>query len=538
MKFCAYCGRQLQDDEVCTCRDAAENAKKEAESISSEVTGAAENVQTEAASAAENVQAQAADAAQTAQTQAPMDWVPYQSNASAPSGGGKKWLIPALCAAGVVALVAIVVLAISIFGGSKSKLGKAAVKTFADAGYLAEDLGGLKASGNKASLNISGKYQKIEVGMGVSVDGSDMQMSVSLKEGKKVDLSAVIEFSKKALKAKLNGTDYKKILVYDYNSDDKDELEDMAGESGIKALDEALRTMADSLGKGNSSGEKYAKVINKWFNGLKVKKEDSKSIKVDGEKRDCKGYSVEITEEEVEELLDELFELAEKDLADVVEQAGYDDIDDLKDEVMKNIDDMEDIEITFYLYKDMFAGINIESDGESAYVEFNGGDYRLQNFTVYQGKKSDDKILIKGSGKIKDDKETMSIEVPEEFSMSYSYDKKSGKLEVNLQQYSYWYGGFSDLFTLKGTLECSRSSATLSVKEVSAAGTTIPVDKLEITISTKADMESMKGTEFSIDKADASDLKEEFNDIYEALYDAISESETLKGLIGSLGDLF
>ena len=51
-------------------------------------------------------------------------------------------------------------------------------------------------------------------------------------------------------------------------------------------------------------------------------------------------------------------------------------------------------------------------------------------------------------------------------------------------------------------------------------------------------MESMKGTEFSIDKADASDLKEEFNDIYEALYDAISESETLKGLIGSLGDLF
>ncbi|MBQ3913709.1 MAG: hypothetical protein II694_12105 [Lachnospiraceae bacterium] len=538
MKFCAYCGRQLQDDEVCTCRDAAEAAKKEAENVSSDVTETAATVQTEAAAAVENAQAQAGDAAQAAQTQAPIDWVPYQSNASAPSGGGKKWLIPALCAAGVVALITIVVLAVSVFGGSKSKIGKAAVKTFADAGYLAEDLGGIKASKDKASLSISGKYQKVEVGMGVSVNGSDMQMSVSLKEGKKVDLSAVIEFSKKALKAKLNGTDYKKVLVYDYNNSDKDGLEDMAGEANIKSLDEALQTMADSLGKGNSSGDKYTKAISKWFNGLKVKKEDSKSIKVDGEKRDCKGYSVEITEEDVEELIDELFELAEKDLADVVEQAGYDDIDDLKDQVMKSVEKMEDIELTFYLYKDMFAGINIESDGESAYIEFNGGDYRLQNFTVYQGKKSDNNVLLTASGKIKDNKETMTIEVPEQYSMNYSYDKKSGKLEVALQQYSYWYGGFSDLFTMKGTLECSRSSATLSVKEVSAAGTTIPVDKLEITVSTKDDMQSMKGTEFSIDKADEADLKEEFNDIYEALYDAMMESDTLKELIGSFGNLF
>ena len=517
MKFCAYCGRQLQDDEVCTCRDAQKPAD--------EVKAAGENIQ-------QNV-------TEAAQTAAPAyDYAPYQSTAPAPKAP-KKWLIPVLCAAGVVAVAAIVILAVSFLGGSKSKIGKAMSKTFADAGYLAKDLGAFNYDSGKYSFTMSGKYEKLELGLGVSMNNSEMQMSVSLKDGKDVDLAAIIGLDKDALKAKIEGTDYKKVLTYDYKSDDKDDLEDLAGKDNIKAIDEALAAFYDSLGKSKSSGDKYTKAFSDWFSKLKFKKVDSKSIKVDGEKRDCKGYRTEVTADDVNELLDEIGELLEKDAADILEKAGYKDIDDLLKDVEKEVDKMEDVELTYYLYKDMLAGILVEANDEAVYAEFNGGDYRLQNFAVYNGKKKDDnKLVFKGSGKTNGDKETMTIEVPEEYSMSYSYDKKSGKFEISAQQYSYWYGGMSDVFSVKGTLECSKSSVSLTVKELNVSGTTIPVDKLQMTFSSKDDMKSMKGTEFKVDKADESDLKEEITELTESLYEVIMESETLSNLISSLGNLF
>lgn len=524
MKFCAFCGRQLQDDEVCTCRDAQKPAE--------EVKAAGENIQ-------ENVTEAASAAAETAQNAAPAyDYAPYQSSAPAPKAP-KKWLIPVLCAAGVLAVAAIVVLAVSILGGSKSKVGKAMSKTFGDAGYLAKDLGAFNYDSGKYSLTVSGKYEKLELGLGVSMNSSEMQMSVSLKDGKDVDLSAVVGLDKNAVKAKLNGTDYKKVLVYDYKSDDKDGLEELAGADTIKTVDEAIAAFYDSLGKNKTSGEKYEKVFTKWFNDLKFKKVDAKSIKVNGEKRECKGYRTEITSDDVMELLEEVADLIEKDAADALEQFGYKDIDDLLEDVEDEIEKMDEVELTFYLYKDMIAGIVVEAEDDALYAEFNGGDYRLQNFAVYNGKKKDDsKILLKGSGKTSDSKESMTIEVPDEYSMSYSYDKKSGKFEISAQQYSYWYGGMSDVFTFKGTLECSKSSVSLTVKEINVSGTTIPVDKLQITVSSKDDMQSMKGTEFNVDKADEDDLKEELTEMYESLYEVIQESDTLSSLLGSLGRLF
>ena len=528
MKFCAYCGRQLQDDEVCTCRDAQKTAE--------EVKTAGENVQAEVSTAAADVQAQTAQDAQGAAPASDYYQAPYMSNAQPPKGG-RKWLIPVLCAAGALAVVAIVVCAMSLFKGPKSKIGKATVKTFADTGYLARDLSSFNYDSGKYSMTVSGKYQKIEVGMGVSVNSSEMQMSASVKD-KDVDLSAIVELGKKAVKAKLNGADYKKVLVYDFTNDDKGDIEDLAGEKNIETIDEALTALADSLGKSKTSTQKYEKVLSKWLNGLKVEKEDSKSIKVDGEKRDCKGYSVEITPDDIMDLADPLMDLLEEDAADLLEQMGYKDLDDLKEQLEKAVDKMEDIEIEFYLYKDMFAAIDIEYDKDELYIEFNGGDYRLQNVKVYEGKKSDNQVLMEISGKTSGDKETLSIEVPNEFKADYSYDKKSGKFEVNASEYNRWYGEYTNGVTVKGTLECSKSKVTLTVKDFSVEGTSIPIDKLEITISSKDNMESMKGTEFNIDKADEDDLKDELMELYESVMDALSESDTLSDLLDSLKYMF
>ena len=63
MKFCAYCGRQLQDDEVCNCRDTQKTT--------------------------EEVQAQAAAEPQNAAPASDYYQAPYTSNVEAPKGGKK-----------------------------------------------------------------------------------------------------------------------------------------------------------------------------------------------------------------------------------------------------------------------------------------------------------------------------------------------------------------------------------------------------------------------------------------------------------------
>ena len=132
----------------------------------------------------------------------------------------------------------------------------------------------------------------------------------------------------------------------------------------------------------------------------------------------------------------------------------------------------------------------------------------------------------------------MSVEVAEALKAEYSYDKKSGKFEVSVSTFNKWYGDYSEAFILKGTLECSKSKVTLSIKDISVAGTSIPLDKLEITISSKDEMDAMKGTEFSIDKAEEDDLKDELMELYEDAMDALSESDTLSDLLDSLKYMF
>ena len=52
MKFCGYCGRQLQDGEECHCRD-IENVVKEAEEVFTDTSDAADDTE-DAADTAEN----------------------------------------------------------------------------------------------------------------------------------------------------------------------------------------------------------------------------------------------------------------------------------------------------------------------------------------------------------------------------------------------------------------------------------------------------------------------------------------------------
>ena len=147
-----------------------------------------------------------------------------------------------------------------------------------------------------------------------------------------------------------------------------------------------------------------------------------------------------------------------------------------------------------------------------------------------------EKKLYSGTinGKIKDTKETVTFEIPDKYNFKYQYDKSNGKFEVNGQSYSYWYGGYSDIFTVKGNLEVSGSNLTMKLNDIAVSSLPISLDKFVIEISSKASMPKLKGSEFRIDEADKDDLNDEFKEISSELMSALSES----GLLNSIKDLF
>ena len=261
---------------------------------------------------------------------------------------------------------------------------------------------------------------------------------------------------------------------------------------------------------------------------------ESKSFKVDGEKRDCKGYEIVLTEDNIEELLDHITDWLKEEYGETLEDSlGKDGFDDIFKDAKKSLKGMDEISMKCYLYKGMIAAIVLENKDDKITAEFNGGDYRTQEINVYSGKKSDDKQILKVSGKVRDSKETVNIEIPNSYALEYSYDKSSGKFSVSVQQYSYWSDNFQDIGTVKGKLDISGSKVSTQITSIDVNGSTIKLDDLTVEISSKASMPKMKGTEFRIDEADKDDIEDEIKELTGELTDAIYDSN-LKDLVNNL----
>ncbi len=547
MKFCGYCGRQLQDGEECHCRD-IESVVKEAEAVFSDTSDAAddtedaaeEGVSNEAqntSDAAGNVAASANDTVESAGE--PADPVMAESTGTTgitnpempgdaqkrPAGDKMKILKTAGIICGGAAIVVLLIFAFSaVFASANAKIRKAAAKTAADGGYLYEEIKNFKYGGKNYTFSLGAELQNIELEVNIATKGNDKEVSFSIGDGKD-DFGAVAQVGKKEVRLKGTGVDYNKILVYDYTSEDKDALESMVGEQTLKTLDDYFTALYNATSD-TSNTRKYQNIIGKWWKNVETEKTDKKSIKVDGEKRDCSGYLIKFEKDSILEMITELLEEIEKDNPETFESPEIKSVDDMIDEIEAELDkiDFDDIETEVFLYKGMIAAIVIDNDGEKLTAEFNGGDYRLQNFQVYFGKKSDGNVLAEGSGKTKDDKESYKITVPEKYELEFTFDKSSNKFEATASQYSYWSGGFSELLKVKGTLKCSRSEINLTTKSV-AFGGVIQLDKVEMILSAKASLQNLKGKEFNVNEAEKDELNDEITAIGEAYAEALKGSE-------------
>ena len=530
MKYCSYCGRMLNDGETCNCRNLnTENTQTNINTAQPQ-TGA---VQSEIGAY------QPAPATPQSDFGAYQPGAEFNINNETVYGGTpapkksfpkKGIIIGAACGVATLAVIGLVIFLV-LSNSTEARIYKAFKKTFSESGRLMEDIGKFSYNSSDMTVSLSGQYDDYSAEVYFTMDGKDKGAGAKLLEDNDTIIEAAVTLDDKNLKVNFPGLGYDKVLVYDYRSEDKGDISDFAH---IRTKDlEQIDTMLDALyeiSAGDADvGKEAVSIMKDWAKELTYEKCEPKSIKVDKEKRECDGYDITITGENIASLVKKIYEYAQKQYADKFEEVEWDDVEDYIDRISDEAEELDDIVISCYMYDGMLAAIVINVEDHKFTIEFNGGDYRMQNVVAYIDKKSDANTVFEIKGSRSDSKETVSIEIPNAGKFEYKYTFDSGKLEFTAYKDNYWSDGYEEVFSLKCNLETSGSSIAVTLSQITVDGTKVDLHDTKISFSSSSSMPKMKGSELDITKADEDDLEEEFEDLEYELKDALlSNSDLLR----------
>ncbi len=454
----------------------------------------------------------------------PMTGQPVQG-ASNNSKGKKNIKIKMPVIIGGVAAVLAVVLVIAavssgLFLGKAGKVMMATANTFKDRPHFVEVFDSTYSiiGQNKYTIALSGDMDGVKLDGEFRNGGKEKQLSVQLKQsGSKIDMMAGID-SKNAKFQVPQLSNY--VFVYDYNKISTGYISDEVDEDTLTQINTMLESLVDQTDVKKFYSDVF-KIFTSELKSVSFVNAEKEEFTIDDKDVDCKGYTAVITSSNMIHIVDKMEKLINDEYASLIQttlvsEMAIGSLEDWEeasaeafDEIREGLEDMEDIELSFYLYKNKLAALVLripEADAE-AELRFEGGDYRMQNMTL---KVDDERYRLSGS----DDgsKEQFSLEV-----RSGSYKQQIANLE-----YNYDSGKFSvslaDEVTVKGKMTGSRSEINLKISEIDMYYYSRSPD-LYITVKKGAKMEKFDGKEFDLGKADEDDYMELIEDIEDKIYD-------------------
>ncbi len=413
----------------------------------------------------------------------------------------------------LLAIFAVVMVASGIFSSPKSKVVKATVNTFNKGGYIYDLLGTEVSIGDKysveATVHAGDGDTEIDTNVVLAVSGKEKQLSGTFEYDSSWESIPEIEFisqlTDKELKLKVPSLD-DRIFIYNYLEEKDGAILDYIDEDDLQILDEALKSLysTEDVSKDTIKKDIAAiKDMRNWYKSLKVSKIDAEEFEVDGKDRKCKGYELVLTEDDLLDLVDILNDYLEEKFDDALSM----DVSEYKSalrELRSEIKGMDDLEIRFYVYKNMLAAIEAEMNYDVVQILFKGGDYRTQNIEVNMY----DETVIELKGKIKDDKETLTLYSYDEEVAKVSYNKKSGKFNASLTD------GW-DEYSLSGKIVKTHNEFTVELDEMDFDYFSISGS---LSVKKGATMDKLKGEEFDLGNADEDELLDLARDIYQMIY--------------------
>lgn len=418
-------------------------------------------------------------------------------------------------AAGVLllAIAVVVIVASGIFSSPKTKVVKATMNTFKEGGYIYDMLGTGQNFGDKysveANVHAGDGDTEIDTNLAWAVSGKQKQLSGTFEYDSSWESIPEIEFisqlTDKDLRLKVPSLD-DRIFVYNYLEEKDDAIFEYMSEDDIQMIDEALKTLysTETVSKETIKKDFAAiKDLRKWYKNLEVTRIDAEEFEVDDKDRKCKGYELVLTEDDLLDLVDILDDYFKEKYDDTLSM-GADEYRMALKEIRSELRGMEDIEIRFYVYKNMLAAIETEMFHDKIQILFKGGDYRTQNIEV----KEDRETVLELKGKIKNDKETLTLYSYDEEIGGVSYNKENGKFNV------FFSDGWNE-YSLSGKIVKKHNEFSLELDELDFDYFVVSGS---VSIKKGATIEKLKGKEFDIGNADEEELLDLAEDIYRMMY--------------------
>ena len=415
----------------------------------------------------------------------------------------------------VLALLAVVGVKSGLFLSKGNKVAIATANTLSETPQLIKDLSPIMAV-TSGTFALTGNFEMDDVAVEgtVSVDKTEVSAHgyASIDDFPEIDFAA--EVTPKGIKAQSKVISD---LVFVYNTaDDKEDsfIAEMAGEDSLEMLDDALTALGEATEPTDFSKE-LTQLIVAEYGELEFEKAKEKEFEVNGKDVKCKGYTVEVTEDNIMNIVDGMEDILDETYGDILKEAGVS-AKDITREIEYEIEGMDDIELTFYLYKSKLAAVIAEVDRSKLEIEFQGGDYRMQNVVV----SADRRDIMEIKGETEDSVETLELLVWDEEVFTYEYDTKSGDLVVELDD------GF---YEVEANIQAKGNSVTVTLQdfytEDSYVGEMMNLADINcsVTFTDGAKKASFSGEEFNVGTADEDD----FYDLIEELEDTLEDFEEL-----------
>ena len=263
----------------------------------------------------------------------------------------------------------------------------------------------------------------------------------------------------------------------------------MMGEETLKELDEQLLASANAQVTEKEITEQVAKVLMDEYKTIEVKKADKKTFEIDDKERKCKGYTVVVTEENIENFV--------KGIENIYEVYGImnDDLKEATETLYDAIKGIDDKEVTFYLYKNKLASINTEIDNEEMELHFLGGTRRIQNIEVLV----DGTTVTEIKGTVDGSTEKTSLYFDKEKVASVQYNSETGELEME--------GSPEFEFEFSGVIKSKKDSLVLDINNFDYPEMDLHFDG-QLAITNEVEYQEISGDEFNLKTASESDWME------------------------------
>lgn len=427
-------------------------------------------------------------------------------------------LIIAICGIALAAIIAIILIFVLILGGSgKSKVQQAAKNTLEEwknnnTFFEVLDFSDIsKSKEQTVVVDIDTEISSVgdmSIRTEVASDGKKAQAFGDVEVAGLPAIDYVAELNEEELKVSvplLNNY----VFVYDYRSDDNNGyLMDAIDSETVGVINEMLINVYTSLSSKSNGLEESSKKMQDslHLSELKFNKLKSAKFEIDDKEVNCKGYSVLLTKEYMGEVLDDYKQIFEENFADLYDSVGVS-VEDAMDTLNDELDEVDDIEVKFYIYKKQLAAIELVNteDESTLSLLFKGGDYRAQNISFAE----DGSELLAIEGNNSNNTEEMSFKVDGEELFSYKFDTDINKLTFN-------YSDGWDEFSLNMTINKDKDKLVLDFGTIDLGDSYI---EGKLTFEKGCEFKDFDdGKEFNVGTADESDFESLITDLSTVLY--------------------